>query len=460
MQAERITTSDWESFLDKWNSELLDRLDPSRYNYSSLYRESGFLYASIICSKLKDGKDPLSSYLLSQLDPATRQLLEQYIPPNLPDSELAAHWVTDASGYSAPPNKPDPVLLKALVDDLNRLLQGPLLYDDERFKGVQLSEKAKNLIEKRPSGESLIRLNRILMDDAYPNATGRNHYHLVETDISPKVIESGWLGYPGATEDQIAGLEARLGKSLPPSYRDFLKVSNGFRQPGMMTERLLSAGEVDWFHVRHQELVDICKSNYLEYLLDTLVISIEHIDGEYFYLLDPKVVTANGEWGAISFTWVVSENPYPSFWDLMQKEYRYSVFWAERRKWQLHREDDRQMIIVKFHYLIRDLERKMGSLADNQDPLNPEWSNDVLQVLKAAKSRVIEIGEKGNQPEVILQQLRALALECMEKSNESSQARIKANLFRHDHRYGIEDGYHIARSSITWFLNDFGQATP
>jgi SMI1/KNR4 family protein SUKH-1 len=460
MQEMRITTSDWELFLDKWNRELLDRLDPARYDYSSLYRESGFLYASSICSKLKNGKDPLSSYLLSQLDSATLGLLEQYIPPNLPDSELSAHWVTDASGYSAPPNKPDPVLLKALVDDLNRLLQGPLLYDEERFKGIQLSEKAKSLIDKRPSGESLVRLNRILMDAAYPYATGRNHDHLVETDISPEVIASGWLGYPGATETQIAGLEARLGQSLPPSYRAFLKISNGFRQPGMMTQRLLSADEVDWFHVRHQELVDICKSNYLEYLLDTLEISIQHIDGEYFYLLNPAVVTANGEWEAILFTWVGSDSQYPSFWDLMQKEYRYSVFWAERRKWQLHREDDPQMIIVKFHYLIQDLERKMGSLADNQDPSNPEWSDDVLQVLKAAKSRVIEIGEKGNQPEVILQQLRALAREFMEKAIESRFARINANTFRHDRRYGIEDGYHIAQSSITWFLDDFVIATP
>jgi len=460
MQEVHITTSNWESFLDKWNSELLDRFDPTRYNYSSLSRESVFLYASSICSRLKDGKDPLSSYLLSQLDSATRKLLEQYTPPNLPDSELAAHWVTDASGYAAPPNKPEPALLKALVDDLNRLLHGSLLYDEERFNGIQLSEKAKSLIEKRPTGESLVRLNRILMDDAYPYATGRNHAHIVETDISPEVIASGWLGYPGATEDQIAGLEARLGKSLPPSYRAFLKVSNGFRQPGMMTERILSIDEVDWFRVRHRELVDLCKSEYLEYLLDTLGISIEDIDGEYFYLLNPNVVTANGEWEAICFTWDGSESRHPSFWDLMQKEYRYSVFWAERSKWQLHREDDPQMIIVKFHYLIQDLERKMGSLADNQDPSNPDWSNDVLQVLKAAKSRVTEIEEKGDQPEVILQQLRDLSRGFMEKSNERRQARIEANAFRPDRRDGIEDGYQIAQFSISWFLNDFGRAAP
>jgi hypothetical protein len=191
MQEKYVTTSDWESFLDEWNRELLDRYDPKESNYSSLFRESSFLYASSICSKLKDGKDPLSRYLISQFDPATRRLLEQYTPPNLPDSELAANWVIDASGMAAPPNKPDSLLLKALVDELNRLLQGPLLYDEERFKGIQLPKKARNLIEKNSSVGSLIRLNRMLIDAAYPLATGRNHDHLVETDISPEVIASG-----------------------------------------------------------------------------------------------------------------------------------------------------------------------------------------------------------------------------------------------------------------------------
>jgi hypothetical protein len=34
------------------------------------------------------------------------------------------------------------------------------------------------------------------------------------------VIDSGWLGYPGATDDQIASAEQRLGRSLPPSYAE------------------------------------------------------------------------------------------------------------------------------------------------------------------------------------------------------------------------------------------------
>lgn len=310
-----MTASDWESFLDEWNRELHSRYDPQESRYSSLFRVDGFLYASTLCGKLKNSDDPPSRYLLSQLGSSTRQLLEHYPPPNLPDSELAKNWVADASGVCSPPNKPGPALLKALVDDLNRLLQGPLLYDTERFSGVQLSDKAKSLIEQNPLGESLVRLNRMLIDAAYPLATGRNHDHLVDTDISSEVIESGWLGYPAATEDQIADLEARLGQSLPPSYRAFLEVSNGFRQPGMRIERLLSADEVDWFREGHQGTIDILK-DFID-LSNAVKISIQDLDRLAIYLLNPNVVTGDGEWEALYFDCESLDNPYPSFWSLM-----------------------------------------------------------------------------------------------------------------------------------------------
>ncbi len=310
-----MTASDWESFLDEWNRELLSRYDPQESRYSSLFRVDGFLYASTICGKLKNSDDPLSRYLLRQLGSSTRQLLEQYTPPNLPDSELEKNWVADASGVYSPPNKPGPALLKALVDDLNRLLQGPLLYDAERFSGVQLSDKAKSLIEQNRLGESLVRLNRMLINAAYPLATGRNHDHLVDTDISSEVIESGWLGYPAATEDQIADLEARLGQSLPPSYHAFLEVSNGFRQPGMMIERLLSADEVDWFREGHQGTIDILKE-FID-LSNAVKISIQDLDWQAIYLLNPNVVTGDGEWEALYFDCESLDDPYPSFWSLM-----------------------------------------------------------------------------------------------------------------------------------------------
>ena len=36
-----------------------------------------------------------------------------------------------------------------------------------------------------------------------------------KAEIPPEVIESGWLGYPGATEEQIKLAEERLGTTKP-----------------------------------------------------------------------------------------------------------------------------------------------------------------------------------------------------------------------------------------------------
>jgi hypothetical protein len=49
-------------------------------------------------------------------------------------------------------------------------------------------------------------------------------------DLPADVVDSKWLGYRGATKGEISAAEKRLGKKLPPSYRDFLPTSNGWRR--------------------------------------------------------------------------------------------------------------------------------------------------------------------------------------------------------------------------------------
>jgi hypothetical protein len=50
-----------------------------------------------------------------------------------------------------------------------------------------------------------------------------------EDELTLEVTGSGWMGYPGAKEEEIAAAEARLGLTFPPSYRGFLKITNGWR---------------------------------------------------------------------------------------------------------------------------------------------------------------------------------------------------------------------------------------
>src|SRR5579859_5995010 len=78
----------------------------------------------------------------------------------------------------------------------------------------------------------------------------------IRPQLPPEIIASGWLGYPGASEEQIAALEQRLGVALPPSYRAFLAYSNGWRATGHFIPAIWSTEEVEWFAVRNQDTID------------------------------------------------------------------------------------------------------------------------------------------------------------------------------------------------------------
>jgi cell wall assembly regulator SMI1 len=67
----------------------------------------------------------------------------------------------------------------------------------------------------------------------------------------------GWLGFPGATEARLAAAESRLGVSLPPSYRAFLRVSNGWRVASPFVYRVWGCEEIEWLRVRNRHLIDV-----------------------------------------------------------------------------------------------------------------------------------------------------------------------------------------------------------
>ena len=97
--------------------------------------------------KLQDTRASISQYIAAQLSTETQQLLGEYDGISSPSSELQ----------------------KALLDDLNRLLQVGPLYDAESFTDIELSEQSQEFLAQNPkSGETLVCLNRSLLGDAYP----------------------------------------------------------------------------------------------------------------------------------------------------------------------------------------------------------------------------------------------------------------------------------------------------
>ncbi|MGA7934184.1 MAG: SMI1/KNR4 family protein [Kovacikia sp.] len=181
-----------------------------------------------------------------------------------------------------------------------------------------------------------------------------------QAQLPQDVIESRWLGYAGATEEQICQAESRLGVKLPPSYREFLLVTNGWRQTTPFIRKLWSTEGIERFAARHHRWIEAFTSHHentqvsFEYAieLDELWEPPSVADEEYFvygeeqdcsklrveylktaieisdvgeasiYLLNPQVVTEAGEWEAWFFgDWLPGADRYPSFREMMVAEY-------------------------------------------------------------------------------------------------------------------------------------------
>lgn len=113
---------------------------------SHLLARSDLINAAGLVTQLQNAVDPLSHFLREQFSPGMRQQVEAWSPSS-PVSEA---------------------LKTALVSELNRLLQGHSLYTPERFADVPLSEETRRLAEQT-SGTGATRLNRRLLDEAYPD---------------------------------------------------------------------------------------------------------------------------------------------------------------------------------------------------------------------------------------------------------------------------------------------------
>jgi hypothetical protein len=161
--------------------------------------------------------------------------------------------------------------------------------------------------------------------------TERNAF--VDPRVTPAVLASGWLGFPGVSKGQLTELEARLGMVLPPSYRSFLQVSNGFLQPGVIVPRLLPINEVAWLRDVDPDTIAIWTEglshtegpadldSFEQYLPTALQVSARETVGTAMYLLNPGVTNGEGEWEAFFFAhWVPGVRRFASFWALMQAE--------------------------------------------------------------------------------------------------------------------------------------------
>ncbi len=82
--------------------------------------------------------------------------------------------------------------IPALAKDLSKIISGPSIFDPQRFSRVSLRPETAALLKSRPTGYQLARLNKMLLEDAYPK------------DLM-KSVTSGWIVKDGAMASTGAG---------------------------------------------------------------------------------------------------------------------------------------------------------------------------------------------------------------------------------------------------------------
>ncbi len=148
-----ITRPDGYSFGLLWREEDLKGLSGGFEVFEPMSQAQRLLSqwdlkdADGLAKSLKEAKDPVSRYLKSHLSRRTLQLLNDY----------------SASG-TWPQN-----IIKSLIDDLNYFIQGESIYDEAYFKNLPRRDETNELIRQNVTGRDLIRLNRLLLEDAYPD---------------------------------------------------------------------------------------------------------------------------------------------------------------------------------------------------------------------------------------------------------------------------------------------------
>jgi hypothetical protein len=88
-------------------------------------------------------------------------------------------------------------LKSALSKSLSKIVAGPSIYDETRFQGVTLRDEARDLLTKNQQGEELMRLNRVLLEDAFPK-------ELVQTPENAWIVKNGALASTGAGRGVLA----------------------------------------------------------------------------------------------------------------------------------------------------------------------------------------------------------------------------------------------------------------
>jgi len=177
--------------LDGFFEDHGDRVEARRRTFTSWFTEEHFSDLPGFAAKLKPGaqQDPLSRYLYENLKPETQKLLLVGADTRTLRRRLAAdlnaligrdlevkrdyaekfQQLADLKGAAGA----NPQKIQQLEKEIAEIEKYQPFYSAKRFQHVQLSEYLQDFIRENPQSHSRVRLNRLLLEEAYPKEIAR-----------------------------------------------------------------------------------------------------------------------------------------------------------------------------------------------------------------------------------------------------------------------------------------------
>jgi hypothetical protein len=143
------------------------------------------------------------------------------------------------------------------------------------------------------------------------------------------IRQSGWLGYQGATKEEISQTEERLGVTLPADFKEFLATTNGLRHVSVTSGVLLPVAEIDYLkNVEKPYIFDLLlnyppqegeeEETYREKLHNAILIS-QYPDEQQVWLVPED--RAKTHWQTWFFApWAPGYTRFPGFRHYMEDQ--------------------------------------------------------------------------------------------------------------------------------------------
>jgi putative peptidoglycan lipid II flippase len=150
----------------------------------SLFLASGYLARQMLPPFSAKNIKNVQAFAADLEKPKTQALpLAQFIHAHLSEASLQA--MLGRNDTSAPLKEREERLRVNLMNDLNDLIESGPLYEPTRFAGVAISPVTHSLLEGHLQGAQLVWVNRLLLEDAYPEELSDNYR---ETELMLRLL--------------------------------------------------------------------------------------------------------------------------------------------------------------------------------------------------------------------------------------------------------------------------------